>query len=493
MMKTAKKLMAFLLAICLCAGMIVPTVLAEEKETIDVVTVGNSVTTGFGLADYHAGGFLDGASEKSLPCLFCDYLSEKLGETAQVNNINLSAEGMRFDELRGILDPTFDPSYKAGGRGDVYFASHKQSISGYYNAQKGAFGGKDIHAAYRDAMTDAEIIILDLEVAGIGLAMSQSINDLVAGLPTETLDDIAQEIDFNIIPVRDAVKAMINRFMPEIPGFTPDKVSALLELLVYAQCNMLVNCERDIALIRELNKDARIIVVGAYGLKSDLIASLGAVEIDAAALWKTYCGIADTLLTSVCKYKDEYSFAAMPNGLETFVCGAAMGESYPAFEDAVVRSIQKELRGTQHSDCSREQLKEGFAKVAQTKVIDLSTLLVSDKPADLSAFADFDHADEAQKAYAKFFICLSGANAYGFHPDQNGCMQKFVAVRDAYESGRSADGSKGEAIYELSEGVGKTVFSVIKAPLLEIMSSVFEKISNAIHEFFAPIFSLPFC
>lgn len=105
-MKKLERVLSMLMALVLMIGMTIPTVSAVGaevgKETIKYVSLGDSMTNGYGLTGYNGNtGVLD-YGEESYTNLFADWLSNTTG--SEVEHAQLAMSAMRVEDLHWLLE-----------------------------------------------------------------------------------------------------------------------------------------------------------------------------------------------------------------------------------------------------------------------------------------------------------------------------------------------------------------------------------------------------
>ena len=185
MFKTIKKFTSCLLVLCMLLS-IVPRGVFASGETINYVSLGASNVNGYGLDGYFTAEAIaevnaaplanktavkmsgnvygyDRHPAESYPSLIADYLASE-GDT--VNHHQLAISSMRVEELRVLLDNTYD--------GDEYTEWRFTDGQNWFNnALPG--GLNDLRADYQTKIADADLVTVDIGANNFGVFLSRYI------------------------------------------------------------------------------------------------------------------------------------------------------------------------------------------------------------------------------------------------------------------------------------------------------------------------------
>ena len=296
---------AIAMALCLVIGF-VPTVAfaAESSETIKYVSLGDSMTNGYGMPGYDHNGYLH-----NVPNTYPELLAETYGW----EHIPLAISGMRAEDLQFVLEfpcddenaiavvertPEMD-GYTASKYGvnyrelwwtevhstkwydtfnssDFYgWDSMKQTRFNdtYYNtmAQNGKGYGpgvENISRMFQESIADADVISLAVGNANFGVFTRSLIVNAMAMMGGNAGGNMWLDID-RILVQCDAKTASIIRqasgtIMDSLKSFGLDAetANAMTDAATYAVASYLVSYDRVIKLIMEYNPDVEIIIMG---------------------------------------------------------------------------------------------------------------------------------------------------------------------------------------------------------------------------------------
>ena len=388
-MKTAKKSLALLLALLMCLSLFSTMAFAEDAKTeYTLVCIGDSTSQGYFLEDYvdEDSGAYDNSSKDSYPFLLQQYIQNKLGDSYDVKLRNMTFTGMRTDELRGILDPSFLEIAKAknGGNGDKFFTDHYSGMNEYfyddtpdpltlarfaedrpdvsgcttiYNMLKLKgyvdYDVKDVtdknaaNVAFTESIKKADCITLDTTMNNFGTYLCSRLMAIVGmgdkSEYSESIEELGPGLDIDVAKVEAKAKELIAQYLPEDLGLPEGMVDGLLDMFVYCYCDFRVNFEENIRLIRELNPDAKLLVFGAYNGMDGLICDIGGMEVNFGKLWGAYMGLVNTFITTTCKYNDQYVYVDCTPGVRVFTGALAQDDAYPRYMDCMINVDKGEM------------------------------------------------------------------------------------------------------------------------------------------------------
>ncbi len=290
-MKTLKKTLAIFLVLLTCVSLFSAAAFAEDAEKADrlqLVCIGNESTSGLGLPGYGAStasgkwsdsysgrgasfGFLDNLSNKSYVYSLASYMNTLDGGRG-VELTNLSLEGMRTDELRGILQPDFAKlAAEKGEKGDTYFAERMKAYNAWFadSKNKKGVGNKSITDFFSDAIANADVITLDLTASN---AETYLLNRLQAvfGIGkyskadySESASDLKYELDFDVASYEETATRLIKSYVSDNSGLSADAVNGIVSAVAYCYCDFIVNFTKDMEFLLKLKENP-----GSYRITS---------------------------------------------------------------------------------------------------------------------------------------------------------------------------------------------------------------------------------
>jgi len=272
---------SLLLALCMVVGMCPVQAFAaesaDEKETINYVSIGDSMANGYGFVGYEQDSddrneydFMTGKGMYGLgayPLQFEEYLTE---QGYDVNHTKLATSAMLADDLLWLLDGR--PEIDDGWWGF-------KSYIGTYDPET------EIKPHVQNAITNADIITMGIGNAGFGAYMLDKVTSAL-GVFGSSLDDDERMAMENAIAHLTAeeqktwytIEAIIDNAASEYLapealaeyGLTVEKVVTALDIVKYTTVSFLVNYTDLVEKIVEMNPDVNVILVGllntTYGM-----------------------------------------------------------------------------------------------------------------------------------------------------------------------------------------------------------------------------------
>ena len=528
-MKRSKKFLALALALVMCLSLIPAAAFAETTPPpFKIVSIGDSTSNGYCLDDYgrfsgatwfdnsnssDAYGFMDYASKKATGSLMAQYLSEA-PLNMDVELINLGIEGMRTDELRAILDPSYD--------GDDWCDTHM----GWYN--------DDLFSHYRPAhpeessltdlfireISEADLIIMDCCTNNFGTYIMKRISG-------SSYDETVLDVADGLAPgFKELAEKAIEKYFASLKDVLPEGMAKeLVETVSYCLFDMCANFSVDVAKILALNPDVKLIAVGPFNIMQGFTAVLNGIEIDFANIWGTLINLANTYITSFDPNNGKFCFADVISGVDMLIQPISEGEFTSFYlkdiiETFVADKTQKaqliaandflanHKQGDPGYDVYYDAVYGGeFGAVLNivSKAAGMTRLDLSDALSLLSGSGGYSKLKNAATAAAKkgvvqgwdelepseqslmhlairFFI----NNGSGTHPSENGYIQKFEAVKAAYNSNVHASGNAGKVAANTGLTAAVGILNTIKAPIVNAISKLFSVIN--IGDFLTRIF-----
>lgn len=263
---------ALLLAFCMVAGF-VPTVAfaAETEETINYVSIGDSMANGYGFAGYNQTSndrssydFMTGEGmygTGAYPNQFEGYLTD-LGYN--VTHTKLATSAMLAEDLLYLL----------GGREefDDGWAGYKDYVGTYSDAE--------ISAHIQNAVAEADIITMGIGNAAFGAFLMQKLTDAL-GIFGASLDETVNFEDAVGVLNLDAEQyALVMQAYNTLEAKLVDQVPAdlvaqynledVVDLMAYTTASYVVNYKLLVEKMLEMNSDVEIVLVGllntTYGM-----------------------------------------------------------------------------------------------------------------------------------------------------------------------------------------------------------------------------------
>lgn len=237
-----------------------------ENREINYVSLGDSMTNGYGLSGYDTCGYLEIAKD-AYPARFSAWLAGFDGEISNgqtkfegtkgtVNLTQLATSGMRAEDLRYVLEVGTENEKEA----DYYTASLINGGSWYGNYVE----------EFQNSVAEADIISMAVGNANIGVYMTDMIKQVLnmnnsnADISFATVENALRLIDadeeIELLAMEAYYKAL-DYLEAYLPRETANKISGII---TYVVTSFLVNYNLALNRIAELNPDVEIIIVGLF-------------------------------------------------------------------------------------------------------------------------------------------------------------------------------------------------------------------------------------
>ena len=267
----------------------------HTKDEINYVSLGDSMTNGYGLPGYDGNTGLEDYGDGSYANLFAEWLEETYGIT--VDHAQLAMSGMRAEDLHWLLelDYTDDEAIAiTDGEWDEDAWNSKFTTGDYWTWNElcddyrfavaantivnGDPLGKitDKEAAivaeyYQDAVANADVISLGMGNGNFGVFMFGRLLAAIEfdGTPEEVMiydvDRALAELDPSL---RGEVNTLLAKVEDKVDAYLAgvladaDQVAAVRNIALYTVISYVLNYIGSVEAILELNPDAEIILVG---------------------------------------------------------------------------------------------------------------------------------------------------------------------------------------------------------------------------------------
>ena len=240
-------------------------------EGISYVSLGDSMTNGYGFTGYNQGNLADGDfyvgngvyGERAYPNTFAKWLADKNG--AFVHHARLGTSAMRAEDLYYLL----------GGR--------EKPVDGWFD-QVNYYTGVDDDAAlaafFQKEIANADVISMGVGNASFGAYLLQYVTDALGVMGGSLNEDEKVNLEMALIDLDPEQKELVlniyNDLMVNMANYIPADLAAqynvqdICDVLAYTTAGFLINYKGALERIVELNPDAEIILVGlmntTYGM-----------------------------------------------------------------------------------------------------------------------------------------------------------------------------------------------------------------------------------
>jgi len=338
-MKTAKQMrlsfVSLLLVLCMTVGLC-PAAFAldasdlADGNVINYVSLGASNANGYGMRGYLGpdeyyerplekdGINIYGYKQKvedSYPDLIADYF-EAQGYT--VNRDELAMSSMRAEELRFLLDDSY--------AGDAYTDWRFYDVDGDSDSQywfklagelawHELYGSGDptmveavaaLKTSYRQAITDADLITLDIGINNFGVYLS---NQIINRAYDNDLGLIDPAIAAQYAQGKAYAMQLIQQYMGSALSVIPaSDIEFIADTMAYALVGFCVNFDIIVEKIRDLNPDATIVTVSIQNLMDGLYMTVPGVnfKIPMGDMFGALINAANLYVAGLSPYSDEY-------------------------------------------------------------------------------------------------------------------------------------------------------------------------------------------
>ena len=323
---------SFLLAFCMLASMFTGVAFASEPETKKYVSLGDSMTNGYGLEGYdHNSGVADYGT-RAYPNQFAENL-KKLGY--KVDHAQLAMSGIRTEDIHWLLEFDYnDPdavatvqSMLGGGYGkenwdgvawnkkfscgDFWTLSeicnHSRTDATYYAIAGGTYEGIThesmlpadyeypetynksadmsygknramkialIAKYYQEHVADADVITLSVGNGNLGVFGFGRILEAIGFYEATTLgnynyEDILRECDDNM---KERLMGLINEIKPMMAGYLPDP--NLEGVVLYIATSLAMNYAGTVDAILQMNPNVEIVLIPVMNTFGDNYATV---------------------------------------------------------------------------------------------------------------------------------------------------------------------------------------------------------------------------
>ncbi len=252
--KVFKQSLSIVIVLCLLVSMCPAVFAAETEEKVKYVSLGDSMTNGYGLTGYtNVNGYLEQS-----PDAYPYKLSQHFGwELTQ-----LAVSAMRAEDLHYILEYGKEGAYE----GDEYTQS--EFVNGRFKNDCG--GVENAAKTYQTAIAEADVITLGVGNANFGVFMLGRITNALGVLGGNPADDAWIDFEDAIRECDEPTKAFIRQIKEEVvaklysyvPQESHEIIAPIENAITYGIVSYMMNYAGCIDRITELNPDVEIIIVG---------------------------------------------------------------------------------------------------------------------------------------------------------------------------------------------------------------------------------------
>lgn len=261
--KMLRSVLAMLLVVSMAVGFVPSVVFAQTESTPakKYVSLGDSMTNGYGLEGYDAVGRVNGFLEE-VPSAYPALLAEKYGWDLT----QLATSAMRAEDLHYILEY---------GRKDDAYQGDEYTMDEFVNNRWNDYAGinndyagvENVAEVFQNAVAEADVISMAVGNSNFGVFMLGRIQNALGILGKNPADnewvafekalaECNEETKVQVLTVYEVLKAEVAKSLPAELG------EPLVEIVAYCVASYMLNFSGSIEAIVELNPDAEIIIVG---------------------------------------------------------------------------------------------------------------------------------------------------------------------------------------------------------------------------------------
>lgn len=494
---TLKRAFAILLAVVMCVTITTTAtgVRAEENPEAQkyVLVFGDSTSSGYGLPDYSfthnsfdvnnndltAWKYEDAIAQgkgrisvDSHPWQTKQYIADKefAGDLGAVNLSSMCLGGMRTDELRALLDNDYYERVRAHemektyveGHGIGFLSDHMRDYVGALNGGGATVDGHpvntlaDAQAYTRAEVAKADVIVVDVCTNNFGTYMARRIAGTMRTSGFEEAVNYHNEKFEDVEGISDETKAQIRKLKNQLIGALgkAEEGSAFDEfieglLFCYACC--ITNFTADVEELRQINPDAKLIIVGIFNSLQGIKLDIDGQIVDFGVAGNLVFNTVNSYIRALDKNSNNYYFADISGGLETFVDDMAKAESLDSFlatDDGanLMSRLYNSFRdsflgGAQLDEVRARRVQQLLFDTAKWDHADLKRMIanLSDPSAiqaEMQAYiaGDSDKLSEDASTLLHLYERFLLDTGVGQHPSRTGCLQKAAAVQKAYDN-----------------------------------------------------------
>ena len=311
-----KMTFSVLLTICMLASSFVLPAEAEETK-FQYVSLGASNTNGYGMRGYileeELNAILSGQVSKddvnvygylrepegAYPDLIRDYLGTKYGED-NVDLTQLAISSMRVEELRVLLDNSYN--------GDDYTGWRFTGSDGWFNsAEEG--GIEELRKNYQNSIKNADLVTVDIGWNNFGVYICNQLVDYMKNGQLRWSTDLKNIFTTEEeLAAAEEAKVLIGNYVSENIS-DEDTAKAITDVFAYSYLGYTYNFDVCMDIIRELNPDATVVVIGIQNLLYGADVTLGTEEVvELGDIFGNFVNMANYYISACSPYESEYLY-----------------------------------------------------------------------------------------------------------------------------------------------------------------------------------------
>ena len=323
--KAFRSALSLLLAFCLLLGIganglviAVDMSTRTDSNVIDYVSLGASNTNGYGHRGYlpaevtedplaaskanlNTYGY-ERAPQNAYPAQIAAALEALTGQEVELHQLAISS--MRTEEVSILLDDSWD--------GDAY--TEWRFTGGQKWFEIALPGGIDaLRAAYRDAITDAEVITVDVGWNNFGVYAFNNVKSILSNGTYWKAPEWDALLDKSEQEYYETIKAFALDYLTseaemDDPALA-EKFDMIADVLAYATMGACYHFDVIMGKIYELNPNATVVAINIQNLADGLVVEFEGKTIELGDLYGDLIKMVDLYRASECPYADRFYFA----------------------------------------------------------------------------------------------------------------------------------------------------------------------------------------
>lgn len=268
------------LSIIVCAAMIAASLfLPASTQTaqaagtgapFNYVALGDASTMGFGIDPGAQFGVL---TEGTYPAVITDKLAAK---GFDVRTSQLAMSGMRTEELRFLLDDNY--------AGDKYLQDNFPNIGQYAADFRAALANADL-VTYELGTVDFGAFLLYVAGDVEGACSDPAVNALVASDPDGVRAALKAALDAESAKINSTIKNTASSMGYDIDAMIAQYSGTYVDAAAYVYYSFCAAYDETVRLIREMNPDADIVVLGMNNMLKNLSLTAFDITVDFGSLY----------------------------------------------------------------------------------------------------------------------------------------------------------------------------------------------------------------
>ena len=219
---------------------------------------------------------------------------------------------MRFEDLRVLLDDNYDGDgytewrFYDKSKSTGWFLRESEGLEGYEETSISSLSNK-----YKNALSNANLITIEL---GSNSFSTFVMNALLYGMFDVSFEDVfegeedrSRYDDLRTLIIEEIVKASNGKLSED----AIEQVAPFAEVIPYAFVSYCKNLDKCVEIIRDLNPNAQIILMGIPEFSSNVSVSLGSIDIPFADLVNVLVDTANIYAKNLSKERKQYTFVPL--------------------------------------------------------------------------------------------------------------------------------------------------------------------------------------